>query len=887
MNKRIFILCFSSVFLMLFLISNSLLAQCNVYIMPLNGDEITCDNPSLQLEAVTGGTAPFSYNWSPGVVIAGDPSIGTVYTGGTYTVTLTDAVGCTSSSSILIYENWNGPFAIINATSSSLSCIYTEVMLDASNSIGQGTLFYTWTGGYTGSSIFVYSAGVYAVTVTDSDNGCTATASYTVIDDSSPPQIVINMSNPELTCDVNSVTLDASNTTSSSGTMDFVWNTGQNTPSIVIISPGTYMVTVTDLNNGCTSTDSVVVTENLTSPIANIDSTDDVLTCANGGMVELDASTSVGQGNLLYDWSGGHTDFVYPVTSPGTYTLTITDSYNGCTATAEIFIVQNMLEPEVILVSSAPNLNFFSTVDLDATGSLGQGNLSYQWTTSETTSIITISDPGTYTVTITNDYNGCTSSGEITITKDIYVDPAAIGANNGSSWNNAFNDLQDALAIGSNTIIHVAESTYYPTTSNGFRGESFVMPQGVTLLGGYPSGGGVRDYTSHETILSGDIDGVAEYTGNSYHVVSVKDVDNVVIDGFSIRDGNAWDANSFGRSRGGGLYVKGSTLTLKNCQVKWNRGIYGAGIFATLSPDVRVENCIFKKNTGEYGSGLYHSNQTNLYVDKTRVVDNTSQVRCAIEINNSEYTQINNSVIANNNSLFANAVGFIATNRDQSCDIYNSTILGKDLDRSLITMQIGYGDHLDVNVRNTIVAHQNSNFTKNVKAFNNGVLSFKTNHCYFQGNTVIGNATNNLYSNMDGALLLNSDYSLSPCSPGVDSGLNFLGMSSTDIDGNNRIVGVVDIGAYEAQTSCKMQEKINQNQQHEKFVEVFPNPTKNILRIKTEIENPTFHLLDMMGRKLITTQEKEMDVSKFPTGIYLLDVFDGNQKMESMKIIKQ
>ncbi|NCO34845.1 MAG: hypothetical protein GW893_13415, partial [Armatimonadetes bacterium] len=99
-----------------------------------------------------------------------------------------------------------------------------------------------------------------------------------------------------------------------------------------------------------------------------------------------------------------------------------------------------------------------------------------------------------------------------------YVDASATGANNGSSWADAFTTLQSALTAATDgDTIHVAQGTYKPTTGTD-RMAFFKLDDGRTLLGGYPNGGGTRDPAVNETILSGDI-GAAGSSDNSYHVV--------------------------------------------------------------------------------------------------------------------------------------------------------------------------------------------------------------------------------------------------------------------------------------------------------------------------------------------------------------------------------
>lgn len=474
----------------------------------------------------------------------------------------------------------------------------------------------------------------------------------------------------------------------------------------------------------------------------------------------------------------------------------------------------------------------------------------------------------------------------------LFVDASATsGANDGSSWADAFTDLQDALAIGAGNNIHIAEGTYYPTSGTS-RGAAFNIPDAATLLGGYPSGGGARDIENNTTILSGNIDGVSTYAGNSFHVVKLTNVDDVVIDGLTIRDGNADNASSFGRARGGGLYVVGSTLELNNTEVIWNKAIYGGGIFATLTPTVEIVNSVFKKNESEFGSAIYHSNTTNMYIRSSRITENNSTFRCAIEINNSSYTMIENSVVADNASTNANAIAFIATNRTQTCDIYNTTIVGETKNKALISLQIGNNDLLGVNIYNSIIAHQNLNFDKAFVVFNNNVLNLNVENCYVQGSALpaVATGTANLFSDTAGDLLLNADdFSISECSPAADAGndANTNGLT-VDIDGNDRFFSTVDMGAYEAQADCPafQREVAGLGEANDVDFSIYPNPTSGTLFVKTELENTEVFLYDAQGKLSVSTRERELDISNLPPGIYLVNLTQNGKIMASEKIMK-
>src|SRR5258706_43928 len=151
-------------------------------------------------------TIGVTYDWGGGVTTATK----TVSTPGPYSVTITDpSNGCMAAASVTVIQNINNPDISI-AAPADLTCTVTNVTLTAS-SLTTGVT-YDWGGGVTTATNAVNSAGSYSVTVTDATNGCTASASTTVVQNGAVP--VVSIAAPaDLTCLVTSVTLTASSTT--------------------------------------------------------------------------------------------------------------------------------------------------------------------------------------------------------------------------------------------------------------------------------------------------------------------------------------------------------------------------------------------------------------------------------------------------------------------------------------------------------------------------------------------------------------------------------------------------------------------------------------------------------------------------------------------------
>jgi parallel beta-helix repeat protein len=236
--------------------------------------------------------------------------------------------------------------------------------------------------------------------------------------------------------------------------------------------------------------------------------------------------------------------------------------------------------------------------------------------------------------------------------KIIYVDDDAIGVNNGSSWENAYVYLQDALADANSpekpvlirpaapamTVeIRVAQGIYMPDQGSiqtpGDREATFHLINGVTLKGGYAGFGepdpDARDVELYETILSGDLNGddiqiddveIVDLSNlrsrptrveNSYNIVIGNGTDDsAVLDGFTITAGNANGSKDdpYKFKSGAGMNNFYGSPTVVNCTFSMNSA-YGAGGMDNESGNPIVVNCTFNRNSGR-GMINWHSSPT-------------------------------------------------------------------------------------------------------------------------------------------------------------------------------------------------------------------------------------------------------------------------------------
>ena len=237
---------------------------------------------------------------------------------------------------------------------------------------------YSWNTGSQNSSISITNDDTYTVTVTD-DLGCQVTASKQL---TLYPAAVASISGSTVLCNDGSTTLTAN------GGTTYLWSTGSSQRTITVNQPGTYVTTVTTVY-GCSASDSVVVV-----PFANPSILGEATFCS-GGYTTLTAT-----GGDSYQWSTGATSASINVNTAGNYSVTASTS-NGCSGSASVTVIQNQASD----VTISGNTVICSGVGTSLTASSGTD---YLWSTGETTQSITISNPGTYSVTVTNS-NGCSN----------------------------------------------------------------------------------------------------------------------------------------------------------------------------------------------------------------------------------------------------------------------------------------------------------------------------------------------------------------------------------------------------------------------------------------------------------------------------------------------
>ncbi len=293
----------------------------------------------------------------------------------------------------------------------------------------------------------------------------------------------------------------------------------------------------------------------------------------------------------------------------------------------------------------------------------------------------------------------------VALNGQIYVNASASGANNGTSWANAYTNLQTAItAAVSGQEIWVAAGTYKPGV---LQTDEFRPKNGVAIYGGFPAVGSptfaMRDYVVNVTILSGDVDNNAVFDAtNSYHVIysNAGTVTNTaIIDGFTITEGWADTEND-----GGGVFLQNASPTIRNCRIINNRaddnggGVYlensgaafsdctiennftvddGGGVYVTTNSAPTFTSCVVNLNICEEEGGGFHITGSNPTLNLCTITNNTAFVATSSYGGGVYVTGASNPTITNNTISFNKAVnggGIFSNSSAYAANISGNTL---------------------------------------------------------------------------------------------------------------------------------------------------------------------------------------------------------------------
>lgn len=406
-----------------------------------------------------------------------------------------------------------------------------------------------------------------------------------------------------------------------------------------------------------------------------------------------------------------------------------------------------------------------------------------------------------------------------------HVDLDATGAKDGGSWNDAYPDLQDALAAAqSGDEIWVAEGTYFPT-SNGDQLVSFLLPDAVGVYGGFVGDEierAQRDFINNVSRLSGDIGTPDFRSDNSGRVVDISGTSaDTVLDGFVVERGGSIEFPNYGAyGFGSGIYSREGSATLRNLVVRECEGLFATGLYVWRGPGLIAENVSFVDNKTFFDDDRYvdggtvHVSGASVHLQAVSFLHNgpgdaqsrggalvaawdaqltlenclfagneTGSSGGQIEIQNGGQITLSNCTMTYLSDSGSPAVLI----DDGSVEFLNSIVWPDPTDASSLGVQVLIDEGGPCTMSHTLARGSGGSGTG-----------------WILPNTV------DLGGNLDAAPLFaiptQEDFQLLPLSPAINAGENSVVASSTDLLGNPRIHGsAVDMGAYEYQGAVSVE----------------------------------------------------------------------------------
>ncbi|MDR0872359.1 MAG: fibronectin type III domain-containing protein, partial [Prevotellaceae bacterium] len=333
------------------------------------------------------------------------PTAGTTITANTnVTITVKDVCNNESTYTISVTIPTAPTLTIANPSAFCKGESYD--LEDAVTEYTNGTLaFYTGTGKVgllSESTVTPDNTTIYYAVVTNTATGCSIEKAITITVNALPTAgITNNDETTELTCTITSISVTAT------GGTTYQWSGGTTptTAANALNSAGVYTVIVID-NNGCKDTTEIEITQDDEMPSVEIQADNTTLTC---NLTSISLITEVEGEIVSYAWTGQKTGSASTMTADaaGTYTVTVTAD-NGCTASDEIVIGQNVTQPVPGITADRAGITC-DTTSITLSGS-PTSDVTYLWSTGATSPTINVNSAGNYKLVVTSTLSGCKDS---------------------------------------------------------------------------------------------------------------------------------------------------------------------------------------------------------------------------------------------------------------------------------------------------------------------------------------------------------------------------------------------------------------------------------------------------------------------------------------------
>ncbi len=367
------------------------------------------NNGNIQV-TTTSGTTPYNFLWSNA---ATTEDLNNIFPGN-YSVTVTDANGCTADTTLNVANNAS-TFSLSGTASPYNNCAAINGAIDLTVTPA-GPYTYLWSNGATTQDLVGMPAGAYTVAVTEQGT-CIASATYFVLDERTWP--VLNQSITAELCNLLDGNVNISILSGGIAPFNYTWATGQTTEDLVNIGGGTYTLTVTGANN-CSETISAIVPENSLSLSLTATAVPNSSCVVLNGSVDLEITPAIPSGGpgYTYIWSNTYTTQDLNPVPAGTYAVTVSAG-GTCTNTAT-YVVDDAAGAPSISEGVSQALCGQSNGAINLTINGGAAPYSFVWSTSATTEDLDNVPSGPYAVTVTGS-NGCEISGSFAVPEDTVI----------------------------------------------------------------------------------------------------------------------------------------------------------------------------------------------------------------------------------------------------------------------------------------------------------------------------------------------------------------------------------------------------------------------------------------------------------------------------------
>lgn len=460
------------------------------------------------------------------------------------------------------------------------------------------------------------------------------------------------------------------------------------------------------------------------------------------------------------------------------------------------------------------------------------------------------------------------------------------GTQTGTSWATAYADLAQALANATpGDEIWVHAGTYYPSTTSD-PSESYDIPNGVRVFGGFQSWmthKGQRDHDTYLTILNGSVG-----PQKSYHIVTSKNTDvNTILDGFVIRDADASGSNQSERN-GGGILLEQSDITLVNLWFFQNHAANNGAAIYIDGGKPSISRTLFESNTSGANAGaVYTLNSAETCFLNCIFQQNESDVNGAATYHSMSTSLYENCIFSENST---NQFGGGIYNVNSDLKVYNCSFFLNQGDGSICTE-----GSMTTHVANSAFSQNNHSVVDpdQITTVDYSVLDDGWG----------GSGTNNLPNDPMFSAPYPNMY-LDPSSPCIDHGAKaYAAHNELDVYLQHRIfkpegcisdqtVAKVDAGAEEYQGECKTQSSFSPTELAATLT-IFPNPGTGRVHVNNPIEDQySVQIFNSMGKRIGATHigpntTQQIDLTQEASGIYFLRFTNGKSDFTRKILIQQ